>query len=162
MGALPVKFSDNYNLNTFVHHRSLPWVSYARTFDKNMNYNFTVTVENRTSTSCRKSSFGKISIGENSLHLDAAFGSLAIQKEQIIELKFYRKLFPRLTVIGQKGDEYLHSSIIMFRQRKGRDIYNALESFGYIFTVDQEKIRWFDLCKELNVEVEKYGLYRER
>jgi len=32
MGAFPVKLSHNYNLNTFVHHRSLPWVSYARTF----------------------------------------------------------------------------------------------------------------------------------
>ena len=31
MGAFPVQLSHNYNLNTFVHHRSLPWVSYAWT-----------------------------------------------------------------------------------------------------------------------------------
>jgi hypothetical protein len=31
MGALSAEFSHNYNLNTFVHRRSLPRVSYART-----------------------------------------------------------------------------------------------------------------------------------
>jgi hypothetical protein len=33
MGGFSLEFSHNYNLNIFVHHRSLPWVSYARTFD---------------------------------------------------------------------------------------------------------------------------------
>lgn len=36
LGALPVKFSYNYNLNFFVHHRSPLWVSYARTLIKIM------------------------------------------------------------------------------------------------------------------------------
>jgi hypothetical protein len=30
-GAFSAKFSHNYNLNIFVHHRSLRGVSYART-----------------------------------------------------------------------------------------------------------------------------------
>jgi hypothetical protein len=31
-GAFSQELSDNYNLNTFVHHRSLRGVGYARTF----------------------------------------------------------------------------------------------------------------------------------
>ena len=159
---MPNDQTKQYSTNTQINHDFSHDKSHGYyTFGKKMNYNFTVTVENRNSTSRRSSSFGKISIGEDSLRLDAAFGSLIIPKEQIIELRFYRKLFPRLTAIGQNGDEYQHTSITMFRQRKGRDIYNALESFGYTFTVDQEKIKWLDLCKELNQDVEKYGLYRE-
>jgi hypothetical protein len=33
-GAFSAEFSPNYNLNTFVHHRSLRGVSYARTLYK--------------------------------------------------------------------------------------------------------------------------------
>jgi hypothetical protein len=35
-GAFSVELSHNYNLNTFVHVRSLRGVSYARTFGKEL------------------------------------------------------------------------------------------------------------------------------
>ena len=124
-----------------------------------MNHNFRVSVETRTATSYRTSSFGKISIDEESILFDTTLGSMNIPKEKIIELRFYRKRFPRLTAIGQNGDNYQHGSVSMFRQRKGRDIYNTLESFGYTFTVTQERITWLDVGKELNQDMEKYRLY---
>jgi hypothetical protein len=38
-GAFSSEFSPNYNLNTFVNHRSLRGVSYARTLGKESNGN---------------------------------------------------------------------------------------------------------------------------
>jgi len=104
------------------------------------------------------SSFGNLTLTEEQIQFSTGLSTLEIRNEQIIELRFYWGFFPRVIVIGQNETGYCYGTIGFYRRKTGRRVYNAIQANGYTITLERAKFGWIKATKEMNLDMEQYGL----